>query len=155
MFDARDKMVMSNIRWAYFFTVVLMVFLGLASRRFGHFLPEFIAVNAGDVCWAMMVYFGFRFLKWNKSYLFVFSLSIVFSFGIEISQLYQAAWINQIRNIRIFGLILGKGFLYEDLVRYTFGLIIALMIDFLGTKLMLKNIRNSAGSDCNNCNFTF
>jgi Protein of unknown function (DUF2809) len=136
MIEAKGRKV--KIRVAYFFIVVITVMLGLSSRRFGYLLPEFIAVNAGDVFWAMMVYFGFRFLFWNKSYLVVLALSIVFCFGIEISQLYQADWINQIRQNRIFGLMLGKGFLYADLVRYTFGLILALIIDFLGIKLILK-----------------
>lgn len=128
-------------RYVYLLAVALTIALGLASRRFSDSLPEFIAENAGDMLWAMMVYFGFRVLFLNKSMLFAFILSMLFSFGIEFSQLYQADWINQIRNKWLFGLILGKGFLYVDLIRYTFGIIISLIIDFLGNNLKLRDYK--------------
>ncbi len=44
---------------------------------------------------------------------------------VEISQLYQDPWINNIRNTLIGHLILGKGFLWSDLLAYTIGVITA------------------------------
>lgn len=49
------------------------------------------------------------------------ALALAFSFCIEISQLYQAHWINAIRQTRLGGLVLGHGFLWGDLVSYTLG----------------------------------
>lgn len=123
-----------TIRVAYLIAVVIMILFGLASRKFGNLLPLFAAQNAGDMLWAMMVYFGFRFLLVRKSLLTAIWLSFLFSFGIEFSQMYQADWINQIRGTLLGALILGKGFLTVDLIRYTAGIITAAVLD----KVMLR-----------------
>jgi glycopeptide antibiotics resistance protein len=118
-----------QLRRTYFVAVVITILLGLASRKFSHLLFSFLAENAGDVLWAMMVYFGFRFLFLKKSMLTAIFLSFLFSFGIEFSQLYQEDWINQIRGTLLGALILGKGFLTVDLIRYTTGIVIASSLD--------------------------
>lgn len=117
------------LRRTYFIAVVITILLGLASRKFSHLLFFFLAENAGDVLWAMLVYFGFRFLFLKKSMVTAIFLSILFSFGIEFSQLYQEDWINQIRGTLLGELILGKGFLTVDLIRYTTGIVIASILD--------------------------
>lgn len=120
---------MKSKKLNYINTLIIVILLGLASRRYSHFLPAYAADHAGDALWAMMVYFGFRFLLVRKGILFAILLSFVFSFGIEISQLYQAEWINQIRGTLLGALILGHGFLPVDLIRYTAGIIIAAGMD--------------------------
>ena len=117
-------------RLPYLISIVICIFLGLASRKF-KLLPLVIAENAGDVLWAMMVYFGFRFLIVRKSVFNSIWLSFLFSFGIEFSQLYQTDWINQIRNTTLGALVLGKGFLPVDLIRYTLGILLAAFVDKL------------------------
>ncbi|MCM3767651.1 DUF2809 domain-containing protein [Neobacillus niacini] len=116
-------------RIMYLITIVIVILLGLASRKYGQFLPIFIAENAGDALWAMMVYFGFRLLLVRKSILTAIGLSLLFSFGIEFSQLYQAGWINEIRGTMLGALVLGKGFLVVDLYRYTAGILIGSFLD--------------------------
>lgn len=118
-------------RFFYLAAIILCIILGLASHLYSSILHPFVAQHAGDALWAMMVYFGFRFLLVQKKRFTAFWLSILFSFGIEFSQLYQAAWINQIRNTTIGALILGKGFLWIDLLRYTLGIMMAVIIDWL------------------------
>uniref|UniRef100_A0A942T7T0 DUF2809 domain-containing protein n=2 Tax=Bacillaceae TaxID=186817 RepID=A0A942T7T0_9BACI len=98
-------------------------------------LPPFLADNAGDALWAMMVYLGFRFLLFRKRILTALLLSLIFSFGIEFSQLYQAGWINQIRGTVLGALVLGHGFLMVDLLRYTIGIMIGSFIDKMALKL--------------------
>ncbi|WP_326161076.1 DUF2809 domain-containing protein [Neobacillus niacini] len=120
--------------------VVITILLGLASRKFSHLLFPFLAENAGDVLWAMMVYYGFRFLLVKKRMLTAIILSFLFSFGIEFSQLYQADWINHIRGTLLGALILGKGFLTEDLIRYTTGIIIGASFDRV---LIIKKQKNT------------
>ncbi|WP_353051332.1 DUF2809 domain-containing protein [Fictibacillus enclensis] len=117
-------------RGIYLLLIVIMIIFGLASRANGSSHPAFLAENAGDALWAAMVYFGFRFLFVRKSLQTAMLLSVLFSFGIEFSQLYQADWINQIRNTLLGALILGKGFLAVDLVRYTAGIIVAVFLDW-------------------------
>jgi glycopeptide antibiotics resistance protein len=129
-----------HLRGTYSLAVVITILLGLASRKFSHFLFSFLAENAGDALWAMMVYFGLRFLFLKKSMLTAFFLSFLFSFGIEFSQLYQEDWINQIRGTMLGALILGKGFLMVDLIRYTTGIVIAFSLDRLTFIKKQKNI---------------
>ncbi|MEX3744001.1 MULTISPECIES: DUF2809 domain-containing protein [Lysinibacillus] len=117
------------MRIAYLIAIVITILLGLASRRWSHLLLSFVALNAGDVLWAMMVYFGFRLLLVHKNILPAIVFSFLFSFGIEFSQLYQEDWINQIRGTLLGALVLGKGFLTVDLIRYTAGIIIATVLD--------------------------
>ncbi len=107
------------------------ILLGLASRKYSGRLPAFLADNAGDALWAMMVYFGFRFLLVHKSIWAALFLSLLFSFGIEFSQLYQSEWINEIRGTLLGGLILGHGFLAVDLVRYAAGIAAGVVVDWL------------------------
>ncbi|MER2060488.1 MAG: DUF2809 domain-containing protein [Niallia sp.] len=120
-----------NARIPYIVSVLLMVVLGISSRKYSNLIPAFIGNHAGDMLWAMMVYFGFRFLFVEKKILLAMIGSILFSFGIECSQLYQADWINELRNTTLGALILGRGFLFVDLVRYLSGIVLALMVDKL------------------------
>lgn len=128
-----------QLRRTYFAAVIITILLGLASRKFDYLLFSFLAENAGDVLWAMMVYFGFRFLFLKKNILTAIFLSFLFSFGIEVSQLYQEEWINQIRGTLLGALILGKGFLTVDLIRYTAGIVIASCLDCLIIPKKQKN----------------
>lgn len=128
-----------KMRIFYLIAIVITILLGLASRKWSLLLMSFVALNAGDVLWAMMVYFGFRFLLVRKSTLTVFILSFLFSFGIEFSQLFQEDWINQIRGTSLGALILGKGFLTEDLIRYTAGIIFATVLDKMAIKFILRS----------------
>ncbi len=56
---------------------------------------------------------------------------------IETLQLYQADWIVSIRATTLGRLILGQGFLWNDILAYTFGIGIVFMIENI-----LKSSRN-------------
>lgn len=120
---------MMSKRLYYLSGILGTIVLGLLSRRLGDILPGFLADHAGDALWAMMVYFGFRFLLPNRAPGLSAILSLCFCFAIEFSQLYQADWINAIRSTTIGALVLGKGFLMIDLIRYTAGMVIAYVLD--------------------------
>lgn len=113
---------------SYFLFVLLSIGIGLASRHTNAFSDQ-ITVHLGDVCWAMMVYFLCRLLFSQISIFTSALLSFIFSFGIEFSQLYQSDWINILRNTLIGGLILGRGFLWIDLLRYSIGVLLGVSID--------------------------
>ena len=59
----------------------------------------------------------------------LFITAILITYVIEFSELYQADWINQVRSIKLIGLILGYTFLWTDLVAYTVGITIGVLID--------------------------
>lgn len=106
-------------RLKFILFALLLIPIGLATRSFGN---EFMKLYVGDSLWAMMIYFGFRFLFPNQSTkAFWFALS--FCYSIEISQLYHADWIDNIRQNRLGGLVLGFGFLWSDLVAYFVGIL--------------------------------
>ena len=109
---------MKNKRWIYLAITSAIIVLGLASRKHGDILPEFIAEYSGDTLWAAMVYCGIRFL-----------FPSLCSYCIEISQLYQADWANTVRNTTLGALIFGHGFLWSDMICYTVGVSLSAVID--------------------------
>lgn len=111
--------------------IFITIILGLASRRFTDQIPAFVAEHAGDMLWASMVYFGFRMIGTSRSLSLAAALSILFSFSIEFSQLYQAPWMVELRSTSIGSLVLGRGFLWVDLVRYVIGIALAYSVDKL------------------------
>lgn len=122
---------MKRKRIIYIWLAIIVMILGIASRRYGIYLPNIISKYAGDTLWALMVYLGFGFL-FNKSKIRNVALaSMTVSYLIEISQLCQGEWINSIRDTTIGALILGHGFLISDLVCYTIGILIGVVFEYL------------------------
>jgi glycopeptide antibiotics resistance protein len=116
-------------RIKYLIAIIASIVLGLSSRKFSDLLPILISKHAGDMLWASMVYFGFRFFFIQRSLTWAVGFSVLFSFAIEFSQLYKAEWIIELRNTIIGSLILGSGFLTVDLIRYVLGITIAFGMD--------------------------
>lgn len=114
-------------RLKYLSATLIIILLGLTLRFIPSPLPDFIVKYGGDLLWATMMFFGFCFLlpAAKKNHLALAAL--VFSFGIEFSQLYQAAWINHIRATLFGKLVLGRGFLWLDLVSYVLGIGLGLL----------------------------
>lgn len=106
-------------RLRYLLFTLSIIGLGLLSRK--PFIPKLIYPYLGDVLYTFMFYFLFAVLLPEERPLKLALYSIVLCFLIEISQLYQADWINDIRNTRLGGLILGFGFRWSDLVCYSLG----------------------------------
>ncbi|WP_438350030.1 DUF2809 domain-containing protein [Paenibacillus sp. FA6] len=104
--------------------------LGICSRAFSDVLPLFVSRHFGDALWASMIYFGCRILFVQQKLLISVYLSLIFSFTIEFSQLYQADWIIGIRSTLLGALILGKGFLVIDLIRYVVGITCSCIMDY-------------------------
>ena len=115
--------------------MLFVVILGLASRRYPENLPEFISTYAGDTLWALMAFLLIGFLFPSLSILKVAAIALFFSFFIEFSQLYHAPWIDDIRQNRLAALVLGRGFLWSDLVCYSVGVAMGVMTELLWNKL--------------------
>lgn len=122
-------MIYLKNRIVYIFIFLFVIILGISSRAFSDVLPVFVSRHFGDALWASMVYFGCRILFLKKGLFVSVVLSVVFSYGIEFSQLYQAEWINSLRSTMLGALILGKGFLSIDLIRYVIGIVCSWVID--------------------------
>ncbi|MCC8153085.1 MAG: DUF2809 domain-containing protein [Tannerellaceae bacterium] len=130
-----NKIIKYEKRILYGTGTFVIILAGLSSRKYGDYLPRFVAAYAGDILWAAMVYLGIRFLFPGYQQQKTALASLLFSYGIEFSQLYQAEWINTIRHQTVGALILGQGFLWSDLVCYTLGVGGIFLIDKI---LMVK-----------------
>ena len=130
--------MMSRNRVIYLLLIASTVLIGLLSRKFGYYLPEYLNTYLGDALWALMVFliFGFIFPKQNS--LRIAFVSISFCFIIEISQLYHAPWIDSIRANSLGGLILGFGFMWTDLVAYNLGVAFGTLLELLLHKTFKK-----------------
>jgi hypothetical protein len=113
------------------FYIIVVIILGLASRRYGKLLPTWLAAYSGDVLWGLMVYFIVGFLLPKQKVFYIALAAFIFSALIEISQLYHAPWIDAIRSYRLGGLLLGYGFLWSDIVCYAFGIVLGVVIEFI------------------------
>lgn len=131
MVVVKEEMIMAikRNRWTYLILVGVTIMLGLSSRQFSGYLPGAINLYLGDALWALMVFFIFCFIFRSKGTGWLAAVALLFAFGIEISQLYHAPWIDAIRQTRLGGLVLGYGFLWRDLVAYTIGAAVGAVID--------------------------
>ncbi|MFK4375683.1 hypothetical protein ABH948_001079 [Bacillus sp. RC218] len=112
------------------FTIVVII-LGLSSRKFAFALPDLLNDYLGDALWALMIFTGFGFLFPKIETKKLAFISLIFCYGIEISQLYHAEWIDSIRATTLGGLVLGYGFLWNDLVAYTIGVGVGMLGEFI------------------------
>ena len=116
---------MKNVRLYYFISILLILILGILSRKISG-IPLFI----GDILYAVLIYFGIRFLIMNSKKSTSFLLGLLFCFSIEILQLVQIDWLIAIRKTTLGHYILGEGFLWLDLLCYVVGTLVAFLIDW-------------------------
>lgn len=121
---------MKKVRIIYFILIFGIVFLGLISRQI-----SFISLFIGDILWSIMIFFIVKFILIKVDVRYIFLVSLILCYIVEFSQLYQAEWINNIRKT-IFGrLVLGQGFLWNDIFSYTIGVIVATLSELIKQKL--------------------
>jgi len=122
-------MTKARNRIIYIIIIFIVIVLGLVSRYLSDFLPKWIHLYLGDVLWALMIFFIFGVVFKTKNTFWIGIVSIIFCFTVEISQLYQAQWINTIRHTAVGGLVLGYGFLWSDLLAYIVGIGIGISLE--------------------------
>lgn len=109
---------------------LVILAIGLSSRTILRpWSPEWMLLYGGDVFWAAALYGLLAMLGCNAHPNRVLILTYLIAVVIELSQLYQAPWINQIRQTIPFNFILGQGFLWSDLAAYAMGAIGMSLID--------------------------
>ena len=117
-------------RRRYLIAIAVLFLFGLPARLVPQFLPDFYVNYVGDGLWAMAIFFmlGLVFPTASTRRLVITTLAI--TYAIEISELYQADWINQLRSIKLIGLILGYTFLWSDLVMYAIGITVGALLEY-------------------------
>lgn len=130
-------------RWRYAAAGALVIAAGLASRSDWLSLPPFFAKYGGDALWALLVFLGVAFGLAHARIGTVAILAIVFCWGIECSQLYQADWIVSLRRTLFGRLVLGSTFNPPDLLAYLVGIAVGIQaeIRWLGPAAHLRRLR--------------
>lgn len=121
---------MKRNRLLYFLIFIFVIICGLLSRKYSFIFPVIVNDYLGDALWAAMVFYMAAFLFNKKSTVKVAIIGLSFCYCIEISQLYHAPWIDNIRNTTLGGLVLGFGFLWSDIFAYTFGVSSAALLEY-------------------------
>ena len=109
----------------------LFIIFRVCSRKFAFALPALLNDYLGDALWALMIFIGFGFLFPKIETKKLAFISLMFCYGIEVSQLYHAEWIDSIRATTLGGLVLGYGFLWNDLIAYTIGVGVGFVFEFI------------------------
>ena len=117
--------MLKNSRVRYFILILIVIALGITSRKL-----EGIPTFFGDSLYAVMVYYGIRMFFINLKSQKTAILALLFCFGIEFLQLYDAEWMLEIRRTTLGHYVLGQGFIWSDLVYYALGVIVAVYLDF-------------------------
>jgi uncharacterized protein DUF2809 len=118
-------------RLPYLLAGALVIVLGLASRRYGADLPAFVAAYAGDTLWAVLAFIVIAVLAPDWPTRRIAIVALLASYADEVSQLYHAPWIEAIRNTRFGALTLGYGFLWSDVLCYTVGVALCVLVELL------------------------
>lgn len=89
-----------------------------------------------------MIYTLLRIILIEKKAIEIMILSLLICYGIEFLQLYQEEWMIELRKTLFGRYVLGQGFLWTDIIAYTFGIAIAFVIE----KFTLKHFSNQVSA---------
>jgi hypothetical protein len=124
-------MTIKKRRLLYFLLFILIIPIGLSTRKEPQWYFSLIANYGGDVFWSTMFFFIFRFL-WSAGALWKIALyTFSFSLAVEISQLYHAVWIDKIRATFLGSMLLGNTFLWSDILCYLVGTVLGWLISLI------------------------
>ncbi|MEG1237611.1 MAG: DUF2809 domain-containing protein [Flavobacterium sp.] len=115
---------MNKTRIQYSVLLLTIILLGILSRKIS-FIPLWI----GDFLYAIMIYFLVRILFTHKKAIFIIIYSLLICYSIEFLQLYQSDWIIALRKTLFGRYVLGQGFLWSDILAYTFGITFIFLIE--------------------------
>jgi hypothetical protein len=115
-------------RWRSALAAALTIPLGLLTRA-DIPLPAVIATYGGDTLYATLSFFLATLLWPSWPTWRLASVALGFCYLIELSQLYQAPWLDALRGTLPGRLVLGAGFRWDDLLCYAVGVLLAATID--------------------------
>lgn len=116
-------------RWGLLLLALLVIAIGLASRRGYVPFPAVLGNYPGDALWAWVVLLCVAWVRPAITRTCLASWSLVIAFAIEFLQLYQAPWMQALRANKLAYLVLGNGFDPLDLLAYVAGIALGLAVD--------------------------
>lgn len=120
---------MKNKRIIFLIVSFVTICTGLFVRLKKQWFPDVINLYLGDILYAFMMFYIVSFFAVNKSRNTRAIIALIICYCIEASQLYQADWINAVRQTLPGKLVLGSGFLWSDILAYTIGVGIAFVFE--------------------------
>ena len=110
--------------------MIVITAFGLPARTIQDQLPRWYVQYFGDYLWAMLLFFVFALILQNMSTFKVAIVTLLFTYIIEISQLFHPQWLDYLRSIKLFALVLGFTFLWSDIAAYTFGIFTGALVEY-------------------------
>ena len=115
-------------RRIYVLLILVTVLAGLSTRVLKSRLPA-LGDMAGDALWATMVFFLLSF-AWPAAKVGKRAAgAVAISFAVEFSQIYHAAWIDEIRRTWLGSMVLGSAFDWRDLFCYVGGVVFGIIVE--------------------------
>ena len=102
-------------------TFILVILLGLASRRFPALFPAALGKYPGDALWALMAFIGWGFIFPRRATWQIYIFTLATSFGVEFLKLYRVPWLDEVRASSIGHLVFGSSFSWKNLIAYIAG----------------------------------
>jgi len=121
----------AGIRLVYGLACAACIAVGLASRRYPEWLPDFVARFAGDTLWASTLSLGLGLVWTSARPVRKAWIAVGIAFAVEASQLLRTPWLDAVRATTAGALLLGRGFLWSDLICYAAGVVLGLGFDVL------------------------
>ena len=122
--------VFRRSRWLIAILALLVIAVGLASRRGLVQFPAVLGNYPGDALWAWVVLLCVAWVRPAITRGRLVGVSLVVAFAIEFLQLYQAPWMQALRANKLAYLVLGNGFDPLDLLAYVVGIALGATVDW-------------------------
>ena len=122
--------VFRRSRWLIAILALLVIAVGLASRRGLVQFPAVLGNYPGDALWAWVVLLCVAWVRPAITRGRLVGVSLVVAFAIEFLQLYQAPWMQALRANKLAYLVLGNGFDPLDLLAYVVGIALGAEVDW-------------------------
>ena len=122
--------VFRRSRWLIVILALLVIAVGLASRRGLVQFPAVLGNYPGDALWAWVVLLCMAWVRPAITRGRLVGVSVVVAFAIEFLQLYQAPWMQALRANKLAYLVLGNGFDPLDLLAYVVGIALGATVDW-------------------------
>jgi hypothetical protein len=125
----------------YLLIMLVITAFGLPARLIQDQLPTWYTLYFGDYLWAMLLFFLFALTLRTSNTFKVAMVTLVFTYIIEISQLFHPQWLEYLRSIKLFALVLGYGFLWSDIAAYTVGVSTGALLECFLQKDSLRKVK--------------
>lgn len=118
-------------RLFYASAVILVMGSGLFTRSRRMPRPSLVAEFGGDTLWALLVFLLVGFLFPGLSTARAALVAGVIAAAVEFGQMVHAPWLEALRGTLCGRLVLGRGFLWSDLVCYGVGIAIGVVAELV------------------------